>query len=287
MNCEKANELFSEYHEKTLAEGLRLKVNRHFENCASCVQQFEAFERTYHSFATLSPSPVPDDLDELIARRLDKVDFDRRQAAKPFAGWLKIGVAAAAAAAFLTIALVYKADSHRGTGANLFPPITGQVSGMTIEKVNGVVTISFIATEKTRVDVLEGGTVTSILPPNDAKPIRVDMIEAGARYDVPVNVDGPIPQPLWLKVSGKKDTVGIFFPQPAVLTSRAFTGDVPETLQALANGFGVVVEARLVGPGKSARQNLAGEDVVAVAKIALADTPYKQISLKGGVLHVH
>jgi len=286
MNCDKAQELFSEFHEGTLAEGLQLKINRHFEDCASCAEDYASFKRAYRSLAAVSPSPVPDNLGEIIARKLDRVDFERKRASTRSGNWLRIGAVAAAAAAVLAVALVYKPNSSSGAGASILPPIGQKTLELAVEKVEGAVRIRFIAQEKTRVDVLEGGTVKSILPPNDAAPIRVDSVEAGSRYDVPLHIDGPIPQPLWLKVTGINETVAIFFPQPAVLTSRTFTGDVPQTLQALANGYGVVVEARLTGTGKQARQNLEGADALAAAKTALQNTPYKQITLTNGILHV-
>ncbi len=286
MNCDKAQELFSDFHEGALTEGLRLNINRHFENCASCAQDFLSFQQAYQSCSTLSAVAVPDDLGETIARRLDMVDFERKRASARPGRWLRTAAAAAVVAAVLAVAVMYKPDSYRGTGANIIPPIAQSATELTIEKVNGTVWIRFVAGEKTRVDVLEGGTVESLLPPNDAKPIRVDTIAAGSHYNVPVTVDGPIPQPLWLKVSGMKETVGIFFPQPAVLTSRTFTGDVPQTLQAIANGYGVVVEARLIGPGKPTSQSLVGAEVLEAARAAMENTSYKSISLTNGVLHV-
>jgi hypothetical protein len=286
MNCDKAQELFSEFHEETLAEGLRLNVNRHFENCASCAADFTSFQRAYRSITEVNPPTAPDDLGEMIARRLDRVDFERKRSSARPLSWVRIGASAAAVAAVLTVALVYKPNSPRGAGASILPPIAEQAANLTVEKLDGSIRIRFIAREDTRVDVLEGGNAESILPPNDAKPIRVDTVRAGSSYDVPVSFEGPIPQPLWLKVTGMKETLGVFFPQPAVLTSRVFTGDVPQTLQALANGYGVVVEARLVGTGRPVKQNLEGTDVLEAAKTALQSTPYKQVSLANGVLHV-
>lgn len=285
MNCDKAQELFSEYHEGALAEGLRLKLKGHFDNCASCAADFESFQRAYGAFSSFGPTPVPDDLGEIVARRLDRVDFERKHtSSKPF-GWIRIGAIAGAAAAAVGIAVFYRPNVGHGTGANIVgPPVSGRPLDVAIEKQDGVIHIRFVAREETRVDVLEGGTVEAILPPNDAKPVRVDTVTAGSRYDVPVNVEGPIPQPLWLRVTGVKETIGVFFPQPSVLTSRTFTGDVPETLQALANGYGVVVEARLTEPGKPTKQNLQGTDALAAAKQALPG--FREIKLSQGVLHV-
>ena len=72
MNCDKAQELFSELHEETLAEALRFKVNRHLQDCPACAHEFEVFQRNYGLFSMFSPVPVPDDLGELIARKLDR-----------------------------------------------------------------------------------------------------------------------------------------------------------------------------------------------------------------------
>jgi hypothetical protein len=132
------------------------------------------------------------------------------------------------------------------------------------------------------VDVFEGGTDRSTLPPVDAKQVRVDNVSANSRYDVPIEVTGPLPQPLWLKIGAK--VTGIFFPQPAALTARDFEGDDVSTLQALANGYGVIVAAHLSKAGEKKSRSLQGEDAVAGAKANLPS--YKDITLKNGVLHV-
>jgi hypothetical protein len=128
MNCDKAQELFSEFHEETLAEGLRLNVNRHFENCASCAADFTSFQRAYRSITEVNPPTAPDDLGEMIARRLDRVDFERKRSSARPLSWVRIGASAAAVAAVLTVALVYKPNSPRGAGASILPPIAEQCS---------------------------------------------------------------------------------------------------------------------------------------------------------------
>ncbi|MDQ2985754.1 MAG: zf-HC2 domain-containing protein [Armatimonadota bacterium] len=286
MTCDKAQDLFSELHEGTLAEGLILKVNRHLDDCPSCAHEFSSFKRSYSAFAAFGPTAVPDDLGEIIARRLDFIDYDKRQSPTRSGGWIRVAAIGAAAVALLAVVYVLNPASNMGSRAGIAPLPTQKSENIRIEKVDGKVRIRFVAEAATRVDLFEGGSDFAALPPIDAKQIRVDQVAAGSRYDVPINVDGPIPMPLWLRVSTAPGTIGVFFPQPAVLTSRTFEGNTVQSLQAIANGFGVVVEARLTGIGKKTQQNLEGEDPLVAAKNALRDTPYKEITLAKGVLHV-
>ena len=287
MTCDKAQELFSELHEETLAEGLRLKLNRHLQDCASCESDFATFQRTYSLFTSFGPTTVPDDLGEIIARRLDKVDYDRKQAAPARSGgWFRIGAVAAAAAAVIAVAVFYKPQNTGGVSAGFGPSVSQNPADLRIEKIEGAIAIRFTAKDDTRVDVLEGGVDHSVLPPVDAKQVRVDQVGAGANYNVPIEVQGPLPRPLWLKVSSSSDTYAVFFPQPAALTARSFEGNTVHALQAIANGYGVIVDARLASAGKKRQHTLEGDDPILTARTALKGTPYTDVKLKDGVLHI-
>lgn len=287
MNCDKAQQLFSELHEETLAEGLRFKVGSHLQDCPSCAHDFQAFRSAYSAFADLSPVSVPDDLGELIARRLDRTDFERKQAAPARSGgWLRIGAMGAAAAAIIAVAIFWQPGSNGGVGTGFGGPAIGKPSDMRVEKVGGIVRLRYSAKDDTRIDVLEGGSDYATLPPIDARQLRVDQVAAGSHYDVPVEVDGPLPRPLWLKVSTTGETVGVFFPQPAALTVRDFEGNTIHAMQAIANGYGVVVEAHVAHAGKSRKHSLQGEDPAAAARSSLKGTPYTDVKLTNGVLRV-
>ena len=286
MNCDKAQEMFSEVHEETLAEGLRFKVNQHLQDCAACAHEFEVFQRNYALFSMFSPVPVPDDLDELISRKLDRIDFDKKQAAPAKSiGWLRLASIGAAAAAVIAVA-VYWQPNAGVVGAGVPGVTTTRPSDLRVEKVNDTILLRYSAKKDTRIDVLEGGSDHSTLPPADAKQLRVDNVAAGSNYNVPVDVTGPIPMPLWLRLSPSNEIVGVFFPQPAVRVARDFEGDTVHALQAIANGYGVVVEAHISEPGKMRQHSLQGEDPVAVAKQSMKGTPYLDIKLNGGVLRV-
>jgi len=286
MNCDKAHELFSELHEESLAEGLRFKVSGHLQDCPSCAHEFQVFQRNYGLFSTFSPVPVPDDLDELIARRLDRIDYERKRATPARSGgWLRVTTLGAAAVAVIAVAMFYKPNPG-GVGAGMGGVSIAKPSDLRVEKVNEVIRLRYSAEKDTRIDVLEGGSDHSTLPPVDAKQLRVDNVVAGSHYDVPVDVTGPIPMPLWLRLSTTGEIVGVFFPQPAVRVARDFEGDTVHALQAIANGYGVIVEAHVPQPGKMRQHSLQGEDPVAAAKRSMKGTPYLDIKLHNGVLRV-
>ncbi|MEO7453927.1 MAG: zf-HC2 domain-containing protein [Fimbriimonadales bacterium] len=286
MNCDKAQELFSELHEESLAEGLRIKVNRHLDDCPSCQHEFKVFQRNYALFSNFSPVPVPDDLIEVIARKLDRIDYEQKQVAPARSpGWLRFGAVGAAAAAFIAVAVFWKPDSN-AVGAGMGGVSVTKPSDLRVEKVNDIIRLRYSAEKDTRIDVLEGGADPSTVPPVDAKQMRVDHVDAGSHYDVPVDVSGPIPQALWLRVSATGETVGVFFPQPAVRIMRDFEGNTLNALQSIANGFGVIVEAHISEPGKSRPHSLQGEDPIAAAKRSMKGTPYLTVTLKNGVLRV-
>lgn len=286
LNCDKAQELFSELHEETLAEGLRLKLARHLEDCAACTHDFAQFQKLDGLLASMSSATEPAELGEAIARRLDRVDFERRQSPARTRGLWRFGALGAAAAAMLAVAVFYQPDKGVGAVAGINNPVPVQKDGVRIEKIEGVVRIQFFAREDTRVDVFEGGHDKSTIPPVDAKQLRVDQVSAGSQYNVPVHVDAQLPTPMWLKVSGQTEAVGVFFPQPIVLTAREFEGDHVDTFQAIANIYGVIVEARMSTAGKSAQRNVQGDDAVSAARATLKGSPYTHITLSNGVLHV-
>ena len=287
MNCDKAQELFSELREGTLAEALRFKVNRHLQDCPACAHEFQVFKRNYGLFSMFSPVPVPDDLGELIARKLDRVDHEKKQAAPAKSGgWLRLASIGAAAAAVIAVAVFWKPDANSGVGAGMGGVDIAKPSDLRVEKVNDVIRLRYSAEKDTRIDVLEGGNDHSTLPPVDAKQLRVDHVTPGSHYDVPVDVSGPIPQALWLRVSTTGEVVGVFFPQPAVRVARDFEGNTVNALQAIANGFGVIVEAHISDQGKVRQHSLQGEDALAAARRSMKGTPYLNITLKNGVLRV-
>jgi hypothetical protein len=230
---------------------------------------------------------VHDDISELVARKLDRIDYEKKQATPArSAGWLRFASIGAAAAALIAVAVFWKPNSNAGVSAGVGGVSIEKPSDLRVEKVNNVIRLRYSAEKDTRVDVLEGGSDYSALPPIDAKQLRVDQVPSGSCYDVPVDVSGPIPQPLWLKVSATGETVAVFFPQPAVRVARDFEGNTVHALQSIANGFGVIVEAHITKAGEMRQHSLQGEDPLAAAKRSMKGTPYLDIKLKNGILRV-
>jgi hypothetical protein len=286
MTCDKAKEFFSELNEGTLNEGLRLKLLQHLHECASCQHEFDSFRNAMQAFAALSPVSVPDDLGELIARRLDRIEYDNKLSRQTGSRWLRYAALGTAAAALIAAIVMWKPNSETGVPAGLTPRLSTSTTDVRVERVDGEIRIRFDATEDTQVSVFEGGHDYSALPPIDGKQLRIDKVGAGSRYDVPIKISGILPQALWLKLGTSKETVGVFFPQPGAQTAREFNGNTVHALQAIANGFGVVVEAHLLNAGAERSISLQGEDALAAAQGVLEGSLHKNIRLTNGVLRI-
>ncbi|MBA3725509.1 MAG: zf-HC2 domain-containing protein [Armatimonadetes bacterium] len=274
MTCDKAQELFSELHEESISEGLRQAVERHIAECPSCEHTFGVFGSTYRAIADLPAMEVPSDIREHIARRLDHVDWERKQTAPAGKGFrfVLLGVAAALLVGAIVFRGPWSNSGSNGVGANitgapgtLFKPLETQL-------VEGSLHIQMVPKEDIRIQVLQGGSDFETLPPRDAKRTRVDIAKASELYDAPLNVIGGTPPALWLKADNETSTTAIFFPQPAVKLANVSEGNLVQTLQALATRHNVTIEARLEDAGPLTERRIDGASLMGNLDDALAGT---------------
>jgi anti-sigma factor RsiW len=271
MNCEKAQELFSELHEGTLSDGLRQAAARHISECPACDFTYRTFEETYKAISDMPPVSAPSELREEISRRLDKADWDRRQAPAN-RGWLKVAVLGAAAVIAGVVFWKAPFSQDNGVGANFVGVPTVKHQPLTLKRVGAELHLRMVASSDTRIAMYQSGSDYSKLPPADAVPTRTDMARAGQRYDARVDVDDPNPAALWLTLQGDKGVVAIFSPQESVRQQKAFDGNIPEILQAIANTYAVTVEAKLTSAGPTLAREISGDDIAADLNRGLAGT---------------
>jgi anti-sigma factor RsiW len=272
MNCEKAQELFSELHEGTLSDGLKQAAARHISECPACDFTYRTFEETYKAISDMPPVSAPSELREEISRRLDKADWDRRQAAPATRGWLKVAVLGAAAVIAGVVFWKAPFSQENGVGANFVGVPTVKHQPLTLKRVGAELHLRMVASSDTRIAMYQSGSDYSKLPPADAVPTRTDMARAGQRYDARVDVDDPNPAALWLTLQGDKGVVAIFSPQESVRQQKAFDGNIPEILQAIANTYAVTVEAKLTSAGPTLAREISGDDIAADLNRGLAGT---------------
>jgi FKBP-type peptidyl-prolyl cis-trans isomerase 2 len=73
-------------------------------------------------------------------------------------------------------------------------------------------------------------------------------------------------------LQGDKGVVAIFSPQESVRQQKAFDGNIPEILQAIANTYAVTVEAKLTSAGPTLAREISGDDIAADLNRGLAGT---------------
>lgn len=111
MNCERAQEFYSDYVEGTLSASVRAALQRHLAACAECRQAMEAFRATWEGLDAVPPVEPPPDLawrvlHQLRQQRLERIAAARRRPPswwERIAAWRPLPVAMATALATLLI----------------------------------------------------------------------------------------------------------------------------------------------------------------------------------------
>ena len=272
MNCEKAQDLFSELHEGTLSDGLRQAAARHISECPACDFTYRTFAETYAAISGLPPVSAPSELREAISRRLDRADWERKQTAPVSRGWLKFTLLGAAAVIAGVVFWKAPFSQQNGVGANIVGVSTVNRQPLALERVGTELHLQMVAGSDTRIAMFQSGSDYSKLPPADAVRTRTDVARAGERYDARIDLDDPNPAALWLTLQGEEGVVAIFSPQESVRQQKAFDGNIPEILQAIANTYGVTIEAKLTSAGPTLTRELSGNDIGKDLDLGLAGT---------------
>lgn len=242
MNCEKALALFGDYADGRLSQGLRQAVDRHLAGCPACQAEFQHLTTILASIAAPATPPPPSDMGERIARRLDRVDWERsnvRRRAWP--AWL------ATAAAVLVVGFVL----FRGVGT------TGDVvpAGLGLQNGGAILGTHILSGPKLAIDGVEGTSYSirkglgtpGVYPPPEAVEVESGRFADDQTLVRPVSVpsDGAV---LWLAFEQQRDVVLIVLPGEqgaTVIPDQAPAGDFPAAAKAFSARYGVAVLARL------------------------------------------
>ena len=110
MNCERAQEWYSDYVEGALPAPARAALDRHLAGCAECRRAMEAFRATWEGLDAVPPVEPPPDLawrvlHQIRQRRLEQLAAQRRPRSwwERIAAWRPLPVAMATALATLLI----------------------------------------------------------------------------------------------------------------------------------------------------------------------------------------
>lgn len=290
MNCEKALELFSDHFEGRLNQGLREAVERHLTACPSCQVEYEQFVSVVGSIAYPEPPLPPIDLGDRIARRLDKVDWERRsKRPSPLRFLLPV---AAAGVVVLGIVLfnqpmnrqIVRSGIGTDPGAVLREPFFGT------RVLEGGKRLSVFGTEGVSYTILEGGTDFSVLPPRDAVVVERGKFEATGGKPRRIDVKSPAGAFIWIRYDFHEDILLVIAPS----SSASDIAETPATdlitaMKAFADRHQVSVFVRL-GRTAAARRvpsvPLTG-DVLVDAKSFADAVGFDHWSSFGAVIQFH
>lgn len=257
MTCERAQELFSDYHEGTLAPGLRQELERHLDQDPACSHQYQLFKAMLNSFECLPPVEVPSDLQEKVSQRLDRLDWESKQGKSAGTGWLRLALYGASAALVLSLGyLGYDQISGSGVEAS---PVAFKLAAepLSIAKIGNEVRVRVTPAENTDLRISLGGT-DSALPPSDSVVVRDYKLEPLQQFNQPLTDNGGERAIVYVKLSTSAAVTAIVFPN-----TKSSPSGLLATLCDISTRHNVVIEARLTGaPQGGATSNLgvlAGE----------------------------
>lgn len=244
MNCEKALELFGDYTDGRLSQGLREAVERHLAGCPACQVEFEHLTAILASIEAPSAPPAPADMEERIVRRLDRIDWERGASRRrAWSTWL----ASAAAAAVLVVGFVFFRGV--GTGGDFVP------AGFGLESEDGFFGCYLVAGPKLAVDGVKGKAYSirqglgtpGVYPPPEAVEVESGRFADDRTVVRPLSVprEGAV---LWLVFEQRSDVLLVVLPgeqSTGAPLDRAPAGDFPNAAKAFADRYGVPVLARL------------------------------------------
>lgn len=279
MTCDKAKELFSELHEETLSVGLRQAAERHISECPACEHDYSIFRSVYGSIAPSQAVTPPAELGEVIARRLDKAEWDRKQARSGFRwSWAATAAAAAAVAVFAIFAKPWDGGVSSG------PYTVPGAKEIRLSLRQGSILVSVPQGYDGELKVLQGGRDYSSLPPMDAEVVRTVQVRAERGYEVLLKPEANAPMIVWLSLEGRKP-MAVISPSLSLSVENEVEGTLVEALQSVANRYGVHIEAIFAEAGESKKRDISGNNLAESLRNALAGTSLSA-SPAGGIVHI-
>lgn len=291
MNCEKALDLFSDFFDGRLNQGLQEALERHLAACPSCQAEYEQFGSVVGAIAFPVPPAPPEDLHERIARRLDRIDWERH-ASKGALPLRVVLPAAAAGLVLLGIVLfnrsgqapdVVKSGAVTSREVVLQEPFHGTrlLEAGRILLLHGV--------EGSSYRILEGGTDFSAYPPPDAVEVESGWFKGTGTVARRIEVKSPVGAFIWVQLDSFDDVILLVKPSAARQSRDSTPGaDLVTALKALADRHQVAIMVRLQRDG--ARQvspvPISG-DVIADAKAFADAAGFTHWSSMGSVIRFY
>lgn len=287
MNCEKALELFSDYFEGRLNQGLREAVERHLAACPSCQVEYEQFASVVGSISYPKPPSPPADLGEKIARRLDRIDWEHRSK-RP--SRLRVLLPLGAVGAVLLGIVLFNRPTQPPEvvtgGMTTRPEEVLEEPFLGTRVLDGGAALSLFGIVGASYTILEGGTDYSVFPPPDAVVVETGKFERTGAMSRPIEVKSSAGAFIWIRFDIHEDVLLLIAPSSSPsLINETPTADIVTAMKAFADRHHVSILVRLnpLGVRPVASVPLT-EDVVADARTFAAAAGFEHWSSLGPVV---
>jgi len=176
MECDKAFNMMMQHMDRTLAEQDALSLNRHLEECASCAEDFYAYNKILSEISVQKVYSPPAGFEDAVMEKIRELDFIRPVNAVKDSGFCVIWSFFSAFIGLGFVLIMYKdAIIERFSGAGWFDALVEALAPVAAYASSGVAWLISI------VEAMGVGFVEFISPLRAALLI-ICFVLAGAQY---------------------------------------------------------------------------------------------------------
>ncbi|MEI6512650.1 MAG: zf-HC2 domain-containing protein [bacterium] len=308
MNCERTQEQFSALHEGSISQPLRVALEQHLLQCASCRDEYTEFARAWDLLGTFEAIEPPADLHQTIISRVDAFEWASKRNRPPTwqlffnRGLAFVGVAAIILFVYLFIDVKSgPREIIRTSITNIFrnepaPNPVAKFDSPVLETRRFGQTLGYII-RLTATDPLKYAAYVT----ENASKYNSDMVKSSLSGTVRAN--GSVDIPLGMTLSSTENSVIWFVygrdeveqvtlfiipssEAPTGAKSGSFSGTLTQVLQEISIHYGLAVQI----------DNLTENPNVIIANFevsvnetvlgALNRTNYQLVDITNGVIHI-
>ena len=276
MRINKAREYFCSYYEGTLEEGLRSQLEKSLAEDAELALEYQTYRKAIKAVEAMRETPIaiPFDLNERIARRVDRAAYEQKEATRKPAlltWWRSLALGAVATVAL--IGALFTLQNRSNSQAFQASMLPGSDTGIKLEFTDGkwVAVTRGETSEHMIVRDLETG---DIVQESKLEPVGVVF---------PIENRGLRARVLELEVRGSK--IHLAIPGTQRSTEREGQGSLLDLVKAAAEFYGKAV--RLQSDTKIMNvQWMFANDEATLAEIKTTDREFRFEVREGGLFLV-
>jgi hypothetical protein len=278
MNREKAKDFFSAYHDGSIEPGLKQSLEQQLRSEPDLRDEYRAFEGTMRELNELrfEKIEIPFDLEETIAARLDRNQFERRRSLPPaWSLWVRnlalTGVAAAIVFGALTVMATDNQPDSIAAGI-VAPPAADKLR---VAQIEHGVELTYTASDRRTLVVRSG----------------IDGDELGRFEIVRQSLKSPLENPhpvatlMSIRIDGEESAMLVALPGSLPEPEISGEGTVADFARSLAGFYRVPVVVEVADPTMPATWTFASTDAQEAAAQVLGAT-YSVEHRASGILHI-